>query len=67
METKQYVCFEVVKNDNVYRLMIPGGSGYGELYDAVFEMLNETVKLAQEAAQQAHPEQQKAHVDLASQ
>lgn len=55
MEMKQLICMEVKKNDNVYRLIVPAGAGYGELYDALFEMLNSTIKLAQDAASQAAP------------
>ncbi len=64
METKNFVSFEVTRNDNVYRLIIPAGAAYGELYDAIFEMLNSTITLAQEAAAKAAPEVQQAQQEI---
>ncbi len=46
---------EIKKNDRVYSLAIPQGAPYGELYDALFNMLQDVVELSKKAADQAKP------------
>lgn len=61
MDIKQYVTFEVTKNDKTYKFTIEPGAGYGEIYDVLFEMLNQTIQLAQQAVNAAAPATQQAN------
>lgn len=53
MEISSTIHMEVKKDERVYSLCIPAGAPYGELYDAVYEMLQETSKMATEAVKKA--------------
>lgn len=57
MEMKNCIEFVVKKEERVYSFHMPSGAPFGEIYDAVFEMLNEVVRIAQEAAQKAAPKE----------
>jgi hypothetical protein len=51
MEKKSIVSFQVKKGDNLYSFEIPHGASYGEVYDALFEMLEEVTSLAKQAVE----------------
>lgn len=57
MEMKNCIEFVVTKGERTYTFHMPTGAPFGELYDAAFEVLNEVVRLAQEAAQKASPKE----------
>lgn len=57
MEMKNCIEFVVTKGERAYTFHMPTGAPFGELYDAAFEMLNEVLRLAQEAAQKAAPKE----------
>lgn len=57
MEMKNCVEFVVKKNEREYVFHLPQGAPFGEIYDATFEILNEVIRLAQEAAQKAAPKE----------
>lgn len=57
MEMKNCIEFVVTKGERTYTFHMPTGAPFGELYDAAFEMLNEVLRLAQEAAQKAAPKE----------
>lgn len=57
MEIKNCVEFSSKKGDRVYSFHVPAGAPFGEIYDVAFEILNQAVKYAQEAAAQAAPKE----------
>jgi len=61
MTQKAVIYLEVEKNDHKYSFTMPIGAPLGEVYDAAFEMLQEIVKLANEAVEKA--EQKKVKKD----
>lgn len=54
---KQYVSLEIEKGEHKFYFNMPIGASYGIAYDAAFSVLQELVKLAQEAAQKAKPKE----------
>ena len=61
MDMKNCIEFSTVKGDNrVYTFHIPSGAPFGEMYDAAFEFLSQTISLAQEAAAKAAPQEVRA-------
>jgi len=53
MKQSAMVKIEVTKDERDYAFTMPIGSPYGEVYDALFEMLQEIVKMSQAAADKA--------------
>lgn len=56
MEVKSAIIIEVKKNENIYILQVPSGVSYGELYDAVFIMLQGITELSRKALKEAEPQ-----------
>lgn len=56
MEQKAALIFQSTKSDRTYQFIIPVGAPFGEVFDVVFEMLNE----AQEFSKQALESSKKA-------
>jgi len=57
MDINNTIEFQIIKNGRTYRLTLPSGSPFGEMYDVAYEILGEVVKFAQEAAQKAKPQE----------
>lgn len=57
MEIKNCIEFVSVRNGREYVLHMPAGAPLGEIYDVTFEILNEVVRRAQEAASKAAPQE----------
>ena len=55
MTIKSYVAIEVVKGERTFSFQMPNGSPYGEAYDAAYEVLNNIIELAKQAADTAKP------------
>jgi hypothetical protein len=55
MTIKSFVTIEVVKNDHTFVFQLPVGAPYGEAYDAAYEVLQNIVELAKNAAEAAKP------------
>jgi hypothetical protein len=56
MELKNYIVMEVEREERIYRLEIPAGAPYGELYDAVYECLVKVSQEMQQAVQASQPQ-----------
>jgi len=56
MDTKQYVCLEVVKGDHKFTFSMPLGCTWGNAIDASFEVLTHVNQLAQNIIEQSKPE-----------
>ena len=52
----QKISIEVKRDDRLYEFEMPFGSPCGEAYDACHEVLQELVKISQQAADRAKPE-----------
>jgi len=54
-DVKSNVVMEIKKDDRSYCLIIPHGAPYGELYDALFKMLQDVVEMSKTAVESAKP------------
>jgi hypothetical protein len=57
METKQYVTFEIKKDDCLFSFHMPLGATWGQAIDAAFEFLQEAHKLAAKSAENMKPKE----------
>lgn len=57
MEAKMVYELVHVGKEHTYRFLIPAGAPIGETYDAAFFVLNQLVKMAQEAQEKMKPSQ----------
>jgi hypothetical protein len=55
MNQKGYLHLEVTKGERNYAFTLPIGAPFGEAYDAAFSVLQEILKMAQEASEKASP------------
>jgi hypothetical protein len=57
MELKTTLNFEITKNERTYRVIIPIGAPYGEVYDAVFSCLQGIIEHQQKSIEQMKTQQ----------
>lgn len=55
MDKKPLLSLEVEKNGRNYMFLAPGNAPLGEAHDALYEFLQEVVKIAQEAVKSMEP------------
>lgn len=55
MDQKGYVHLEVTKGEHNYAFVLPLGAPFGEAYDAAFQVLQQILKMAQDASEKASP------------
>jgi hypothetical protein len=51
MDIKNVIVFEVNKNDRMYSFSFPIGAPIGEIHDALYEMVKQTIEVAAKTAE----------------
>jgi hypothetical protein len=59
MEIKNYIVFEVKKDDAVFSFHMPMGSTWGKALDANFEVMDHIQKFIDDAIQKSKPQKEK--------
>ena len=57
MEVKNVICFEIEKEDRIYRLEMPMGAPLGEAYEVASNFLERMIELINENAEKAKLEE----------
>ena len=55
MEAKNFIHFEVVKENRCYTFQLPVGGSFGEAYDACFQVLEQIMEMSKKAVDAAKP------------
>ena len=59
MEKVSKLHFVVKKEERVFEFIAPAGAPFGEAHDALYSILAEILRMAQEVAEKAKPEDEK--------